>query len=131
MPAFSRASRRRLATCDERLQRVLRQAIRHVDFAVIEGHRSAKRQEALYRKGASQLRAGQSKHNAMPSLAVDVAPWPIDFRDRERFCYLAGFLMAIAAREGIRLRWGGDWDGDGLLADNRFDDLGHFELIED
>jgi len=29
---------------------------------------------------------------------------------------------------GIRLRWGGDWDGDTELDDNKFDDLPHFEL---
>ena len=28
----------------------------------------------------------------------------------------------------INLRWGGDWDQDTEVKDNRFDDLGHFEL---
>jgi len=29
---------------------------------------------------------------------------------------------------GIRLRWGGDWDMDFKVMDNRFDDFPHFEV---
>jgi hypothetical protein len=29
---------------------------------------------------------------------------------------------------GIELRWGGDWDQDFEVKDNRFDDFPHFEL---
>jgi hypothetical protein len=30
---------------------------------------------------------------------------------------------------GIAIRWGGDWDQDGFVADERFLDMPHFELI--
>ena len=65
----------------------------------------------------------------MPSLAVDVVPYPVDWQDRERMTYFAGFVMGIArVKFGISLRWGGDWDLDTDLKDNKFDDLPHFEI---
>ena len=66
--------------------------------------------------------------NANPSRAVDVAPYPIDWSDRERFTYFAGFVKGIASQMGIDIIWGGDWDNDTDLKDNGFDDLVHFEL---
>ena len=71
-----------------------------------------------------------SKHNQEPSLAVDVAPWPIDWNDSHRFYHFAGFVLGIAAALNIRLRWGGDWDSDFDLRDQTFFDLPHFELEE-
>jgi hypothetical protein len=29
----------------------------------------------------------------------------------------------------LKLRWGGDWDMDTEVKDNKFDDLVHFELV--
>jgi hypothetical protein len=76
---------------------------------------------------------GESKHNTDPSLAFDVAPYPIDFASRTkvlaRFYYLAGLIISCAASLGIKLRWGGDWDGDLDFEDQTFDDLGHFEKV--
>jgi hypothetical protein len=70
-----------------------------------------------------------SKHNQSPSMAVDVAPYPIDWADRERFNYFAGYVMGVASQHGIALRWGGDWNRDWKVRDNNFDDLPHYELI--
>lgn len=130
MPAFSPTSDNRLNTCHPDLQRVMRYAIQHIDLTVISGHRTKEQQDELFRTGKSQLRGGASKHNASPSLAVDVIPWPVDWSDREQFTYFAGFIMGIAASMGIELRWGGDWNRDTRLSDNSFDDLAHFELVE-
>jgi hypothetical protein len=30
----------------------------------------------------------------------------------------------------VRVRWGGDWDGDFETKDNKFDDLVHFEILD-
>lgn len=130
MPAFSRRSKDNLATCDHRLQRVFNEVIKEFDCTIIEGHRSEQEQNEKYRRGLSQLRYPQSKHNADPSVAVDVAPYPIDWNDRERFTYFAGYVKGIAESMNIKLRWGGDWDGDTQVVDNNFDDLPHFELVE-
>jgi hypothetical protein len=64
----------------------------------------------------------------MPAEAVDAAPYPIDWKDRERFSYFAGVVLGIAQSQGLQLTWGGDWDRDWQLRDNTFDDLLHFEL---
>lgn len=130
MPRFSEASEVALASCDPRLQDLLRVAIKRFDFRVLEGHRSLERQQEMFASGVSKARPGQSKHNLYPSLAVDIAPYPIDWADREQFTLLAGYLMGLAESKGINLRWGGDWDQDFEVADNRFDDLPHFEIVE-
>jgi len=36
--------------------------------------------------------------------------------------------MGVASQMGIKIRWGGDWDSDGSVCDNKFNDLVHFEL---
>lgn len=100
-----------------------------MDFAVVEGHRSAERQAEMYHKGLSKLQWPDSMHNKEPSLAFDLAPWPIDWRDTQRFYHLAGIVRAIASEHGVELRWGGDWDCDFDLRDQNFMDLGHFELV--
>ena len=45
MPKFGSKSRERLATCDERLQKVFNEVIKHVDCSILEGHRIAERQD--------------------------------------------------------------------------------------
>lgn len=128
MPHFSQRSLNRLATCHPDLQAVFHAVITHFDCSILEGHRSRDSQEAAFARGQSKLRWPRSKHNTSPSLAVDAAPWPIDWEDRERFHLFGGTVLGIARQKGIALRWGGDWDGDFQVRDNRFDDLVHFEL---
>lgn len=130
MPAFSRRSLERLETCDHRLQAVLLEVIKHFDCTVLTGHRGEAEQNEKVAQGLSKVRYPDSKHNRTPSLAVDVAPYPIDWEDLDRFRYFAGFVMGVASCMGIKLRHGGDWDQDTQLKDNRFDDLPHFELVD-
>jgi peptidoglycan L-alanyl-D-glutamate endopeptidase CwlK len=128
MPSFSNASLREIATLDSRLQELLKEAIKHFDFKVLEGFRSKERQNQLFEEKKTKVLFPNSRHNIYPSRAVDIAPWPIDWNDSERFVYLAGFLMGLAATRSLDLRWGGDWDGDTEVKDETFRDLGHFEL---
>lgn len=131
MPSFSPQSKQRLATCHLKLQRLFNEVIQHFDCIVVEGHRDKARQNRLLKEGKTQLAWPKSKHNAEPARAVDVIPCPVDWSDRERFTYFAGFVMGTAAAMGIPLRWGGNWSGDTILKNNNFDDLGHFELKGD
>lgn len=130
MPTFSKTSASRLATCDERLQKVFNEVIKYFDCTIIEGHRGEEDQNKAYNAGRSKVKFPNSKHNKNPSKAVDVIPYTIDWKDVQRMCFFAGFVMATAISMGIQLRWGGDWDGDTDLKDNTFDDLVHFELKE-
>ena len=127
---FSETSLERLGSCDERLQEILHEAIKHLDFSVLCGHRSKEEQNEAYRQGQSKVRWPDSKHNQYPSLAVDVWPYPIEWDDTDRITYLAGIVTQIARSKGVDLRWGGDWDGDGMLKDQEFIDMPHFELVK-
>ena len=129
MPLFSNRSRAILQTCDPQLQNLFTNVVLTFDCTIVSGHRTEEEQNALFHRGASKLKWPHSKHNREPSLAVDVYPYPIDWQDRDRFHYFAGFVMGIAHNYYLNLRWGGDWDKDWQVRDNVFDDLGHFELI--
>ena len=130
MPRFGTRSKQRLATCDERLQKVFNEVIKYIDCSVLEGHRGQERQDKLYEEGKTKLKFPNGRHNMAPSNAVDVTPYPVDWKDRERQTLFAGFVLGIAKSMGIKLRWGGDWDMDFRVMDNRFDDFPHFEIKE-
>ena len=129
MPRFGKKSRERLATCDERLQKVFNEVINYVDCSVLEGHRGEERQEKLFKEGKTKVHYPNGRHNASPSRAVDVVPYPVDWDDRERFHLFAGFVLGIAYSMDISLRWGGDWNQNFEVDDNQFDDFPHFELL--
>ena len=128
MARYSKKSKERLATCDERLQGVFNEVIKHVDCSILEGSRSKERQNKLYDEGRTKVRYPDGRHNFNPSRAVDVTPYPVDWEDRERQTLFAGFVLGTARSMGINLRWGGDWDQDFQVMDNRFDDFPHFEI---
>ncbi len=126
MYKFGSRSLRRLRGVDPRLVKILMQLIKMMDVTVIEGLRTAERQQELLAKGASKVK--YSKH--MEGKAVDIAPYPIDWEDRDTFYYMGGMIRGIAQQLGIKVRFGGDWDSDGDTKDNSFDDLVHIELRE-
>jgi len=129
MPFFSLRSRRQLNTCDDRLVQLFTHVVRQYDCTILEGHRDEERQNELYRQGLSKLRWPFGRHNTTPSEAVDVAPYPIDWQDTERFYHFSGYVQGQANALRIPIRWGGDWDRDYDLNDQTFYDLVHFELI--
>jgi peptidoglycan L-alanyl-D-glutamate endopeptidase CwlK len=138
MPVFSATSKQRLATCDSRLQLLLNEAIKHIDFVVVEGHRDEAAQNEAFRKGASKKRWPNGNHNAVPSRAIDIAPYfpdvKIDWNDLVAFGRLMGFIQCLAILHGVKLRFGLDWDGD-FRSVNRdpnesFLDAPHIELVD-
>ena len=130
MPRFGKRSKERLSTCHKDLQLVFNEVIRYVDCSILEGHRGEDRQNSLYEEGKTKVRYPNGRHNASPSRAVDVTPYPVNWEDRERQTLFAGFVLGVANQMGITLRWGGDWDQDFEVQDNKFDDFPHFELKE-
>lgn len=130
--AFSAASESRLSELHPDLVRVLRRALSYgvMDFKVTETLRTYDRQVELKQKGLSKTLA--SKHLPGPdgkARAADIAPWPIDWNDSMRFHVLAGLVLAAAAEEGVKVRWGGQWDGEYSRSKQSFNDLPHFELV--
>lgn len=137
MPALAASSEAKLSTCEPELQRVVRRvvAIWPGQLVVLEGHRGEAAQNQYFDEGRSKKRWPDGEHNAMPSRAIDLVPAElvdgvrkIDWHDRERMTLLAGYVCATGLAEGVRIRWGGDWNSDSQVKDNSFDDLPHFEL---
>lgn len=67
-------------------------------------------------------------------MAVDVVPYdsvkkePI-WDNVKSLYFFAGIVKGIAQEMGVKVRFGGDWDGDNNF-NQSFDDLVHWELME-
>ena len=128
MPRFGRRSRKNLETCNEDLQELFNEVIKFFDCTVIQGHRGKEEQNKYFDEGKSKVKYPNGRHNANPSNAVDVVPYPIDWKDTDRMYYFSGFVKGIASKLGIPIRWGGDWNDNTEVKDTNFKDLPHFEL---
>ena len=130
MNKWSNTSKERLEQCDERLQALAEAVLQIHDCSVLTGHRSENAQNQAYVEGYSTIQWPYSKHNKLPSLAIDLAPFPINWKNTKRFYYFAGIVMGVAKQMNLPIRWGGDWDMDNDLDDSNFLDLVHFEIKE-
>ena len=132
MPTFSERSKARLATCHPDLQRLMQKVIERIDVTVLVGHRGEEEQNEAYRKNQSRLQFPNSKHNSIPSKAIDIAPYipgrGIDWNYTPQFYLVAGIVLATAAELKIPIRWGGDFNRNLFPGDEKFLDLVHFEL---
>ena len=128
MPRFGYTSKQKLSSCHPKLQELFNEVIKRVDCSVLGGHRGKEEQNKLHEEGKTKVRYPKGRHNAKPSNAIDVVPYPIDWNDRERFTLFAGYVLGVADRMGISIRWGGDWNMNFKVNDNKFDDFPHFEL---
>jgi hypothetical protein len=102
-----------------------------VDISLTCGFRDKARQNYLYGIKRSKVQWPNGKHNVLPSKAVDFQPYPYPRNDPKLWGalgYIAGRAIEIAKRKDLSIRWGGDWDQDGDLTDQSFDDLFHLEL---
>jgi len=103
-----------------------------LDISIIDSHRNEAKQNRLYDLKKSKVRWPNGKHNKMPSDAVDAAPF-INGKvswNKMHCCVLAGIILTCAAKRGIKIRWGGNWDMDNEpITDQDFQDLVHFERV--
>jgi len=136
MPTFSNRSMFKLSTCHEDLQVLFKYVIENMDCTILEGHRTRKAQEVAYQAGKSRLQYPNSRHNSVPSMAVDVIAYPLDWGNYQRHLWFAGYVLGVADRlyaEGLmkhKLRLGADWDRDYDITDEKgLRDLVHFEII--
>lgn len=136
MNKWSKQSEERLRTCAVELQILFDAVVMYHDCTVVYGYRSPEEQAQLYAAGKSKLQAGKSKHNIYPSRAIDVAPYipgvGMIVDDVKYFYLFAGVVFTVAQIKDLRnrIRWGGDWDRDGNLNDQTFNDLYHWELVD-
>lgn len=135
MPRFSQSSFSKLSTCHPDLQVLFYEVIKYFDCTILQGYRNEADQNKAYQEGKTKLKWPDGKHNHNPSMAVDVAPYPVNWDNTKRMYWFAGYVMGIAQKlkdEGKMthsVRFGGDWDRDFDVTDQEFNDLVHFELI--
>lgn len=128
MPSFGAASLAALNKCHPHLQTIAHEAIKEIDFKVLDSTRGRADQERAFAGGKSKARFGQSAHNYVPAIAFDLFPAPYDWNDRPAFTALSKVIMRIAKEKGIPLRWGGDWNMDGDKTQSDAWDMPHYEL---
>lgn len=109
-----------------KIKQLLLEAIKTspIDFTVIETVRTIEQQKIYVAKGTSKTM--KSRH--IPSTnksglceAVDIAPYPINWKDINRFIKLSQHIKLTAKQLGISIEYGGDW--------KTFKDYPHYELL--
>ncbi len=133
MATFGNRSRKNLNETHEDLQLLFNEVIKYYDCSVICGHRNRTDQNKAYHEGRSTLKYPRSKHNSLPSKAVDVVPYfknrpHIRWDDTDKFYEFVGFVQGVAAMLDIKITCGHNWDMDDELHDSSFIDLPHFQL---
>jgi len=113
------------------------------DFGITCGAREKEEQEKLFFEGRTKVRYPNSKHNVIPGDPEREKACAFDFvlyvngkatyekEDLPSYYMAIGVFIGIAAKKGIKIRCGGDWDGDFDVKDQSFHDLPHVELILD
>lgn len=137
MAKFGKTSTERLNTAHPVLQELFNRVIKRRDCSITEGFRGPSAQKYVFKVGLSKVDWPDSKHNKHPSMAVDVVPWPEKWASVSAFTFLCEIVFnewwkmeKEGLTEGFKLRWGGDWDGDGDRTDQTFHDLPHWELCK-
>ena len=128
-----------LSTVRRNLKRVMDHALSTgiIDMSAIQGRRPKNEQNKYFNEGRSKVKWPNSKHNVanLTDLAsgIDVAPnvngisW-----NKLHCCVMAGVILSSAHFLGVKIRWGGNWDMDREpITDQDFQDLVHFELVEE
>jgi peptidoglycan L-alanyl-D-glutamate endopeptidase CwlK len=138
---FGRSSKARLDTCHIDIQTVWHELSNLVNCSVLCGHREEAEQNKAFYDDKSQTQWPDSKHNQIPSMAIDSGQYipkirNVDYQDPKAFAKFAGMVEVISKQLYAKgkithlVRWGGDWDMDGRTVDQTFNDLVHFELIK-
>jgi len=157
---LGKTSKKVFDTLHPDLQLILSWGLKYcaVDMSLYEGHRPQEKQFGYYKKGR-EFKNGRwvvvnkkavitnvdgyrikGKHNYNPSHAVDFRAYVPGKEgvtwDSVHLTYIAASLVMVAEMlylEGLishKLRWGGNWDKDGDLDDNKLVDRPHVEIYE-
>lgn len=156
MPSFGTKSREVLETLHLVLAELCTRVVEHYNITLLVGYRDMVTQNKAFRSGVSSKKWPESRHNTLPAMAVDAAPWPIpegwgdlegqtlhardlDWKERVKFYQMVTAFRFVWSQmcaehpeiaDNYTLRFGADWDGDGDYRDQEFDDLVHIEIWE-
>ena len=140
---FSKNSEKKLRGMEKPLQDIFRLALKlsDVDFGISEGHRAISRQKKLYAQGRTEPGdivtnidgvKNLSDHNYKPARAGDIYAYVNGQANYDDIymMYLGGVITAAAKILELDIKWGGNWDGDGvLLTDQNLKDAPHYSII--
>jgi len=118
----------RLSGCDPQLVQLFTRVGERRSVQVIQGPRTVQQEvDAITTHHSALKNPMDSLHVIGPgrplSLAVDAAPWPVDWKDIPGFVNLAVVVKSCALELGIALEWGGDWQS--------FKDYSHYQLLQE
>jgi len=150
MAVLGNTSKANLKGVHPNLVKVIEEAIKDtpIDFTVTSGVRTLKEQQALYAQGrtakgsiVTEKDGVKNKSNHQPKSdgyghAIDFCPYvngKLDWNTTKNFNVIANHIKLTAKRLSVSLRWGADWDNDGVTKaqgdkDEKFVDLPHVEL---
>lgn len=109
------------------IRRLMIEAIKTspIDFTILETVRDVKTQLLYLEKGTTKTL--KSRH--IPSSnasglceAIDIAPYPIDWKNIDRFKKLSEHIKKTANKMGIKITYGGNW--------KTLKDYPHYELTK-
>lgn len=121
------------------LQKLFTEVNKQFQCTIVSGSRTIAEEKEMVTKGLSKTM--NSMHLVQSDgycHALDVAPDPVNY---ERKLYnldeilFAGYVLAVAYKmkqDGLiehDIRYGGDWNSNGEVSDESFQDLDHFEII--
>lgn len=124
MYKWGNTSKARLSQCDPRLQLICNELLKSCgfDLTITCGYRGKEAQEKEFKEGRSKARFGQSKHNTLPSKAVDIVPYPINWDTKDyRWWKMIATAYEVARKNNIKIRSGAFFSG--------LTDCPHIELI--
>ena len=152
MAKYGRASNIRKATCVQELQDIADDVIFQLpwtdsisgitinDVSFVCGYRNEVEQDLALKLGFSRVQWPDGNHNTLPSPAMDLVPYHaerphIRWQNIDEMEALNRLVMQCAEKRGITLRWGGDWDRDGIRVDRDSTesllDGPHYEIVKD
>lgn len=145
MPSFGADSKAIISKVHPELQRLFNAVVQEWDCKAIRGLATATEQHKLWLQGRGlpgpivtdkdgiiNLSDHQKTvliNGVNYGLALDIAPYPIQWGDTNRFYAFAGYVLGRAYDMEIKIQWGGDWDSDRDLHDQKLYDLDHFAIV--
>lgn len=121
--ALGTKSQARLKEAHPLLQKLFNQVVKDypaLKFQILDAKRGKKAQNAAVARGNSKATFGNSPHNYLPCIALDVTPLPLDWDNITSFKKLSVPILATAKKLGIPISWGGTWTS--------LKDFPHYEL---
>lgn len=132
MAKFDKRSLASLELSHPLLKKLHLEAIKKMpwDYIIPDSRRGEIAQTKAYMMGNSKVKFGSSAHNFTPSLANDLYPAPFSQNiPMKKFIIMQiEIIKPLAIAMGIPIRQGIDFNMNGNLSDDKWDDCPHLEL---